>query len=363
MGSDFNLTDYLCRSIGVLVKDTLKACFENPKETAFILRYMKAVDKAGRIRENYEKQGRHIPPFLIASITSNCNLFCKGCYARENNLCSDKAEKIQLTGDEWSRIFIEAEKIGVSFILLAGGEPFMRPDIIERASEIPGILFPVFTNGTLLNEEKVEWLDSHRNILPVVSIEGGMELTDERRGSGTYAKIKKVMRFMHERQLLYGASITVTKENIITVTADEFINDLRANGCRIVFYIEYVPVSKDTENLAPGDNERIYLDLRVNSFRKTNKNVTFVAFPGDEKSTGGCLAAGRGFFHINPSGDAEPCPFSPYSDTNLANTGLLEALDSPFFNRLNQSGILLEEHLGGCVLFNRRKEIPGISFP
>jgi MoaA/NifB/PqqE/SkfB family radical SAM enzyme len=86
-------------------------------------------------------------------------------------------------------------------------------------------------------------------------------------------------------------------------------------------------------------------------------DVIFISFPGDEKATGGCLAAGRGFFHINPEGKAEPCPFSPYSDTNVKDLSLLEALDSPLFQKLNNSGLLLQEHTGGCVLFSREEQV------
>ena len=56
-------------------------------------------------------RGEHIPPFLIASITTRCNLHCKGCYARANHNCADSAaaESAQLLSpDDWARIFDEA---------------------------------------------------------------------------------------------------------------------------------------------------------------------------------------------------------------------------------------------------------------
>jgi MoaA/NifB/PqqE/SkfB family radical SAM enzyme len=355
MNIEFDLVEYMNKSIRELIGNALKACFKNPREAAYILKFIKSVEKSNQIREKLEEQGRHIPPFLIASITSRCNLFCKGCYARENKICAE--EKVQLSVHHWSQIFKEAEEIGVSFILLAGGEPFMRPDILERAAEVRNILFPVFTNGTLIDEEKIKWLDGHRNILPVLSIEGSKGHTDKRRGNGTYDKLKDAMRMMQEKQIFYGASITVTTENLCEITGEDFIRDLYSNDCRIVFYVEYVPVSKDTQTLAPTDRERAYLDFSINLLRKKYEGIIFLSFPGDEKSSGGCLAAGRGFFHINPEGNAEPCPFSPYSDTNLQKTGLLEALNSPLFQRLNQSGIMNQDHTGGCVLFSRRDQV------
>jgi len=86
----------------------------------------------------------------------------------------------------------------------------------------------------------------------------------------------------------------------------------------------------------------------------------FISFPGDEKTSGGCLAAGRGFFHINANGGAEPCPFSPYSDTNLRNVSLADALNSPLFLALQNENILMEEHPGGCVLFDRMDNVEEI---
>jgi MoaA/NifB/PqqE/SkfB family radical SAM enzyme len=82
-----------------------------------------------------------------------------------------------------------------------------------------------------------------------------------------------------------------------------------------------------------------------------------VSFPGDEKASGGCLAAGRGFFHINANGGAEPCPFSPYSDTNIRNISLLQALDSPLFQKIQSDDILIGEHQGGCVLFEQEEAV------
>ena len=72
---------------------------------------------------------------------------------------------------------------------------------------------------------------------------------------------------------------------------------------------------------------------------------------------GGCLAAGRGFFHIGPYGDAEPCPFSPYSDFSLKGHTLLEALDSPFFHRLHSERLVGSKHRGGCSLYEQEERV------
>ena len=88
--------------------------------------------------------------------------------------------------------------------------------------------------------------------------------------------------------------------------------------------------------------------------------MVYVSFPGDEKSSGGCVAAGRGFFHINSHGGAEPCPFSPYSDRNVRNTSLREALHSPLFTALRDGGVLMDDHEGGCVLYEKRQLVESL---
>ena len=85
--------------------------------------------------------------------------------------------------------------------------------------------------------------------------------------------------------------------------------------------------------------------------------MLFMSFPGDEKTSEGCLAAGRGFFHINSHGGAEPCPASPYSDINVGETSILEALDCNLFRSLRDGGILMDEHEGGCVLFEHKEDV------
>ena len=99
------------------------------------------------------------------------------------------------------------------------------------------------------------------------------------------------------------------------------------------------------------------MNRRLAEIRKKYQDMAFLSFPGDEKSSGGCIAAGRGFFHINSHGGAEPCPFSPYSDVNVRDTSMREALHSNLFLKLQNSGTLMEDHKGGCVLYEKRKEV------
>ena len=355
MPETIDIQKYLTEGVEAIVRDALRATLRDPKESLFMARFAAASRKASLRRAENERVGLHVPSYLIASITSSCNLHCAGCYSRANHATEDCAPQRQLTTEQWESIFTQAEELGVSFILLAGGEPLLRWDVIAAAGKRPNILFPIFTNGTFLGEKYYQLLDRCRNLIPVISIEGDQALTDARRGEGVYGQIVSNMERLQKQGLLFGCSVTVTTENLDEVLSSAFVDSLSGRGCKAVFYIEFVPVTDEAQHLAPGDAERDRIRTGVERLRAEYPEMVFVSFPGDEKSSGGCLAAGRGFFHINSHGGAEPCPFSPYSDINVAETSLRDALNSGLFHALRDNGHLLEDHVGGCVLYEKRE--------
>ena len=360
MNETFDLQEYLSKGIEDFVADVVKATLKNPRESAFMLKFAAAAAAASRKRKDAEAQGQHVPSFLIASITSQCNLHCADCYSRCNHATVDAVPVRQLTDEEWLKIFNEADELGISFILLAGGEPMLRRDIIEAAGKRQSILFPIFTNGTFMDEAYFRLFDKCRNLIPIMSMEGEKEVTDERRGKGIYDRLIRNMDELHKRDLIFGASVTVTTQNIREVTSDAFLKKLSDRGCKAIIYVEFVPVTEESRELAPSDAERAYMQAELTRLRKDHPEMVYVSFPGDEKSSGGCVAAGRGFFHINSHGGAEPCPFSPYSDINVRDTSLKEALDSRLFKALRENGHLLEDHAGGCVLYEKRELVESL---
>ena len=360
MNESFDLQGYMTEGVERVVSEAVKATLKNPRESAFMLRFAAASRNASKKRRRAEDSGEHIPPFLIASITSKCNLHCAGCYSRCSNATTDAEPVKQLTAEEWLRIFGEAEELGISFILLAGGEPMLRRDIIEAAGKKQNILFPIFTNGTYMNERYFELFDRCRNLLPVMSIEGERSVTDARRGEGIYDKLIANMDELGRRGLIFGASVTVTTENHREVTSESFLDSLSGRGCKAVIFVEYVPVTDESRGLAPTDAEREQLTNEIQRLRKERPEMVYISFPGDEKSSGGCVAAGRGFFHINSHGGAEPCPFSPYSDVNVRGGSLREALHSPLFKALQSGNIMLDDHEGGCVLYEKRELVEAL---
>ncbi|MBN1390378.1 MAG: radical SAM protein [Candidatus Thermoplasmatota archaeon] len=312
------------------------------------------VSAAGR-RKKLDDDGVHVPAFMIISVTRECNLNCRGCYARK--LHSDVAAEMD---DGLLRSVLEqCKELGVSIVLTAGGEPLLRPGLVGILKEFPEIIFPVFTNGLLLNESMIEEIRDARNIVPVLSMEGFEEETDLRRGDGVFRNLRRVIPALSSLGIFWGISVTVTSKNNEVVTGKGFVDELISNGCRLFFYVEYIPIEEETDHIAPTLEQRNDL-IRLMSVFKADHPGLFITFPGDEERLGGCLSSGRGFVHVDPSGRLEPCPFAPYSDRNLRDVPLKEALGSELLANIRQNHDMLEGTRGGCTLWKNREWVKGL---
>lgn len=329
-------------------RDALRASVKDPAMMAFFLRTLKAQKKAAERRQACEKEGLHVPPVMILSTTDRCNLHCQGCYSQ--NL--PRQAKTEMDEARLERLFAEAEALGTAIILLAGGEPLMKPGLLDITKKYPRIIFPLLTNGTLLDDAVVSRIKEQRNVIPMLSVEGHEGHTDLRRGTGTFARVNIAMEKLRKAGVFFGVSITVTRTNFATVTGDEYVRGLIDRGCKAFFYVEYSPVREDTESWVPTPEQREV--LCGDSFRSKYPAV-FLSFPGEEKAFGGCLSSGRGFVHVSASGDLEPCPFAPYSDASLQQMSLKDALRSKFLQRIRDNHTELLEADGGCAIWKKRE--------
>ncbi|HEX3001031.1 MAG TPA: radical SAM protein [Methanoregula sp.] len=302
--------------------------------------------KAATVRRRYENEGLMVPPVIITSITSRCNLSCAGCYMHGRH----EKTAPEMSDDTLSSLAGQAAGLGVSVFVIAGGEPLVRREEIFRIAKAhPAMLFPVFTNGLLIDEEVAGSIAECRNIVPVISFEGFREDTDLRRGKGVFDRLLAVCSRLQQRNVFFGCSVTTTRENFSRVTDEEFIQQMIRAGTRVFTFVEYVPMSPGTEDLILSREQKNNLQIALAGFNRKHAAL-FIGFPGDEDAYGGCLAAGRGFVHISPSGNLEPCPAAPYSDANVTDMPLKEALRSRLLSRIRDEPEALTETTGGCAL-------------
>jgi MoaA/NifB/PqqE/SkfB family radical SAM enzyme len=200
---------------------------------------MRAVKKAKRARVASEEKGLKVPPFLILSITSRCNLFCNGCFAaatgtinsKDNNTNNQK--KYPLDYEQWRTIISQASELGVMGFVIAGGEPFLFPDLLELCQEFKDRVFVILTNGTTLKSQDYKKLKRTTNIAILVSVEGGEDLTNTRRGNGVYEKAMDVLVQLKKIGVPNGISVTVTRMNYEYWMNPDNLDNLIDQGVRI----------------------------------------------------------------------------------------------------------------------------------
>jgi MoaA/NifB/PqqE/SkfB family radical SAM enzyme len=350
-------------------------------------RLVRGYRKAARARANALGKGLVVPPFMIVSITSKCNLDCAGCYAASSGIRSEGRKGRGLGLSVWKRIISEACGVGVYSFILAGGEPFMYPGLLEVVGEFRDRVFIIVTNGTAISAEDMERLGKLTNVVVVVSIEGGHELTDARRGDGVYKKAMDTLKKLGELDVVTGISVTVSRLNCAYWMDGRNLDALEKLGIKLGVFIEYIPstpvhdasctadlssslcpsagqlkelyeAGDDALALAPAARKalrRAMLDLRA------RRKLYIIHSPGDEEYFGGCVSAGRGFAHITPSGDLTPCPVSDIATHNVAGGSVREALASPLFSRIREDGSLLESGDSTCALAAHPEEVERLA--
>lgn len=350
---DFN--KIVTNALRVFFKDALRTAFTHPSQAAFFLRTLNWQKKAAKLRSKWTESGIHVPPILIFSVTNKCNLNCGGCYHHALR----PSPATELSDERLIKAVAEAKELGVSFVVFAGGEPLTRPGILDITKDYPEIMFLIFTNGLLLNDEVLEKMAENRNVVPLVSMEGYQNDTDARRGKGVYEQILKSIAKLKDKGIFWGTTLTMTRSNFDEVTDDKFIRELVNAGCKLFMMIEYTPVEKGTEDWVLTPEQRLDVVKVRNAFR-AKYSALFIALPWDEEEIGGCLSAGRGFVHVSSEGNVEPCPFVPYSDTNLKNITLKDALQSNMLRTIRENHDKLEE-THGCALWEKRAWVQSLA--
>lgn len=310
-----------------------------------------------------ESEGGFYPPgLLVISPSMKCNLNCFGCYAGMYKKDED------LPYEVLDRVLDEAKEMGVYFVVISGGEPFFRKDLLQLFEKHHDMAFHVFTHGGLLDERLVSKLAELGNILPAISVEGLKEETDRRRGEGHYGRVLKAMRLLKEAGILFGYSATMTRQNADMMVSDEFVDHWIDRGCTVGWYFLYTPVGREPNwDLVPTPKQRDLLRERVAYFR-TTKELLLGDFWNDGPVVGGCIAGGRKYFHINSKGDVEPCVFCHFALHNIKNVSLKEAVTSPLFKKIQAYQKANENLLKPCMIIDTPHvyrdvcRMPGVYF-
>ena len=302
--------------------------------------------------ELQKKYDCSIPWAILMDPTSACNLRCIGCWAAEYNKTDSMSNEVL------DRIITEGKELGTYMYIYSGGEPLVRKaDILKLCEKHSDCMFLAFTNATLIDEEFAKEVQRVGNLMFAISVEGSREETDFRRGEGTYDKVMKAMDILKKYGIGFGFSSCYTRKNVETIGSDAYTDFMIEKGCKFGWYFTYIPIGKDAAmDLVATPEQREYMYHRVRKMR-TNKPIFLMDFWNDGEYVQGCIAGTKNYIHINSNGDVEPCAFIHYSNVNIKNTSLLEALKSPIFRQYRGHQPFNKNHLRPCPLLDNPEKL------
>ena len=272
------------------------------------------------------RENCNVPWAILLDPTSACNMHCTGCWAAEYG------NRLNLTFEELDSIVTQGKELGTYMYIFTGGEPLVRKkDVIALCEKHSDCEFLSFTNGTLIDEEFCREMLRVKNFVPAFSLEGFESANDSRRGEGAYQKVQKAMKLLKDHKLPFGISACYTSANYADISSEAFFDSIIDAGALFVWFFHYMPVgSGAAPQLLPTPEQRTEVYNRIRAFRQS-KPIFSMDFQNAAEYVGGCTAGGRRYLHINARGDVEPCVFIHYSNVNIRNCTLLEALKSPLF--------------------------------
>lgn len=293
-----------------------------------------------------ETMGFNVPHTILVDPTSACNLRCEGCWA------GAYAMHDELEYERLDRLCSEARELGIYWIVMSGGEPFMYPRLFDLAAKHSDMAFMLYTNGTRIDDRAADRIVEVGNLSPAFSLEGWEERTDRRRGQGVFKKVTAAMDRLRERGAIFGVSLTATRENVEEITSGDFVDYLVEKGARYGWIFHYIPIGRNPNlDLMLTPEQRSYMAMRVPVIRR-DKPFMLIDFWNDGELTQGCIAGGRRYFHVTAGGAVEPCAFVHFSTHNINDHSLEEILRSPLFAAYQKRQPFCSDHLRPCPIID-----------
>ncbi|MBN2582667.1 MAG: radical SAM protein [Planctomycetes bacterium] len=180
------------------------------------------------------RDGRERRPVVVWNCTRRCNLRCIHCYAGSDG----GAAPNELTGDEARRMLDDLAAFKVPALLMSGGEPLLREDLMElaRYARDGGMRPTLSTNGTLITAAVAREIQRAGFTYVGISLDGIGEVNDRFRGAaGAFEKAVAGFRHLRDLGQRVGLRLTLTRQTACDLEA--IFDFLEAEGVdRACFY-------------------------------------------------------------------------------------------------------------------------------
>lgn len=157
-------------------------------------------------------------PVLHLDITNKCNLRCSHCFQD-----AGEPRENELTSDEWLKIIDAFSSHYRTSVTVSGGEPLLHPgifDLLKRAKN-NGLQISLFSNGTLINNEKIvdelqKWVDKIQ-----LSLDGAIaETNDAIRGAGSFENVITAFQLLKDTNISLDLALSLLPQNVQELKKD-----------------------------------------------------------------------------------------------------------------------------------------------
>ena len=276
-------------------------------------------------------------------ITDNCNLHCIGCYSYIDNRNTSK----DLSLEQICIIFDKLSKSGVRKVIISGGEPFLRNDIVEICKYIKNNTkiceLGVITNGTQ-DIEKYYKAIPFIDILSI-SIDGYDEATQFIRDKDIMSTVIETIKKLKSKTKIHLIS-TLHKKNKSFMK--EYINFGKELGVTVSFSILSVDCnrSKKLKDFVLSSSDLTDISNTLSKMDKEYINTqkfldNFELYCKDR------CEAGRSLISIDSKGNIYPCHMLHIEELKLGNL-LIDDLDSVINNPINKFRDIKVDNINTC---------------
>lgn len=256
---------------------------------------------------------RGVPINGTFELTSRCNLGCAMCYIRTR--AADRAMKAtELTAEQWVDLGRQAVDAGMLFLLLTGGEVFLRPDFFDIYEPLRdmGLMLTLFTNATMVTPAIAKRLARRPPNRFEVTIYGATEKTYEAvtRQPGSYKRFIRGMEALLEAGLRPKIKSTLSRLNVHEFEEMERMSEEWGSKFSAAWMLtrrrDEIVTPVDIETIRISPSEAMELEMRDPAGVEKLKKLPDL----HELDTGHeafFCSAGRNSFVIGPSGDMNIC--------------------------------------------------------
>ncbi len=204
----------------------------------------------------YQKAAHlRVPISGTFELTPRCNMNCRMCYIRMSEQ-EMRARGREYTAEDWIAMGRTCTEAGMLFLLLTGGEPFLRPDFrqIFTALSQMGLVLSINSNGTLITRETVDWLKTCPPSKINITLYGGSNAAYERlcgHPRGFDAMTEAVDRLL-DAGIFVNINASFTKYNIDEMDAMYACMDKRGLPINAATYM-FPPVRSAREGVTDDE--------------------------------------------------------------------------------------------------------------